>query len=173
MSFELDKDEKILFEIRRSWFVLFEETIGLLFSVLIPVILISFLESTNFISFSGNKEILLTIIILSWIFIVWNIIFIVWTNYYLDIFIVTNKHIIDIEQKSLFVREVSIVNLRNVQDITSEVNGLLATIIGFGDLNVQSAGENREFVIKTVTNPELIRSKIKQAIADCQNINSV
>jgi hypothetical protein len=169
MSFELDKDEKVLFEIRRSWFVLFEETIGLLFSTLIPILLISFLESTNYVIFSGNKEILLTIIMLFWIFIVWNIIFIVWTNYYLDIFVVTNKHIIDIEQKNLFVREVAVVNLKNIQDVTSNVDGLLASIIGFGDLYVQSAGEKREFVIKTVTNPELVRSKIKQAIADSQN----
>jgi hypothetical protein len=168
MSFELDKDEKILFEIRRSWFVLFSETIGLLFATLIPIILVSILESTNAVVFSGNKEILLTIILLSWIFIIWNIIFIVWTNYYLDIFIVTNKHVIDIEQKSLFVREVAIVNLKNIQDVTSEVNGILATIIGFGDLTVQSAGESREFVIRTVTNPELIRSKIKQAIDQSQ-----
>lgn len=168
MSFELDKDEKILFEIRRSWFVLFSETVGLLFATLIPIVLISILEATNIVVFSGNKEILLTIILLSWIFIIWNIIFIVWTNYYLDIFIVTNKHVIDIEQKSLFVREVAVVNLRNIQDVTSEVNGLLATIIGFGDLRVQSSGERREFVIETVTNPDLIRSKIKQAIADSQ-----
>ncbi len=165
MSFKLDIDEHIIFQVRRSWFVLFEKTIALIFSILIPLILMSFVETTNTIKIGGNKEFFLMILMLSWIFVVWNLIFVVWTDYYLDIFVITNKHLIDIEQKGLFRREVSILNLKNIQDITTDITGLIATIIGFGDLKIQSAGSRREFIIKEINKPEMVRTKIKEAIS--------
>lgn len=165
MSFELDKDEYVIYEARRSWIVLFSQTIGWIFSILIPIILFSAIQSSEKIEFAGNENALLMIFLMSWVFIVWNAIFVVWTDHYLDILVITNKNLIDIEQKGLFVRDIAIVNLSNVEDVTTVVDGVLATLGGYGDLKIQSAGSETEFVLKRLHNPVFVRSKIREAIS--------
>ena len=72
---------------------------------------------------------------------------------------------IDIEQKGLFTREVSIISLKDIQDTTTVITGFVATVVGFGHLIIQSAGSRREFVIKNLDKPSLVRAKIKEAIS--------
>lgn len=165
MSFELDKDEYIIYEARRSWIVLFSQTIGWIFSILVPLIFFSAIQSSDSIQFAGNENALLMIFLLSWVFVVWNAIFVIWTDYYLDILVITNKNLIDIEQKGLFTRDIAIVNLSNVEDVTTVVDGLVATLGLFGDLKIQSAGSETEFVLKKIHNPIFVRSKIREAIS--------
>jgi len=165
MSFHLDKNEYIIFEARRNWIVLWGKTIGLLFSILIPIFIFSLLGATNFVTFSGNKDALFMVFVLSWIFLVWNLMFVAWTDHYLDIFVITNKNLIDIEQKGIFNREVSVLSLDKIQDITTKVGGFVPTVIGYGDLFIQTAGSEKEFILKSIDKPNFVRSKIKEAIS--------
>ncbi|MHA1748185.1 MAG: hypothetical protein ACTSYF_06020 [Promethearchaeota archaeon] len=64
-----------------------------------------------------------------------------WTVYYLNVLIITNKRIIDVEQHSLFRREVSEFMLVKVQDVTIEIPNFTASLFKFGNIIVQTAGE--------------------------------
>lgn len=163
MSFKLDKDEFVVFESRRSWYAVWGKTMGLIFSILIPLILFSLFESLNEIQFSGDKSALLTAFVLIWVFIIWNFLFLLWTDHYLDIVVITNKNLIDVEQKGIFAREISILELSKIQDITTDVGGFIPTVLGFGDIHIQSAGTSKEFLIKNIANPDVVRNKIKEA----------
>lgn len=165
MSFHLDKDEYVVFESRRSWFVLWSKTIGVIFSILIPVILFSAITAFPDINLGPHQSYIFMIFLLSWVFIVWNLIFVAWTDYWLDILIITNKNLIDIEQKGIFAREISVLQLDKIQDTTTEIHGFVATVLGYGDLRIQSAGNDKEFVLKNVDNPNIVRAKIKEAIS--------
>jgi uncharacterized membrane protein YdbT with pleckstrin-like domain len=88
-----------------------------------------------------------------------------WTDYYLDVWIVTNRRVIDVEQRGLFSREIATMQLSKIQDITTEVKGFLPTLIGFGDVHVQTAGLEREFVIRGVPHPHKTREMIESALA--------
>ena len=79
-----------------------------------------------------------------------------WMDYYLDVWIVTEKRIMDIEQRGLFSREVAEIPMANVQDVTIEVLGIIETILKFGTIKIQTAGE-REFTIDDV--PRLAQVK--------------
>lgn len=59
--------------------------------------------------------------------------------------IVTDLNITQILQYSLFSRKVSQLNLVNVEDVTSVQKGLLPTIFGFGELKIETAGEQANF----------------------------
>lgn len=166
MAFTLDTNEYVFHEERRSWFVLWVKTITWIFSILIPIIIFSIVESLNFIQIGGNKDAFLMVFLLSWIFIIWNGIFIIWTDYYLDVLVITNKNLINIEQKGFFSREVAVLNLNKIQDITTELHGFIETAINYGDIRVQSAGKEKEFVLHDINRPEFVRSKIKEAISD-------
>ncbi len=165
MSFNLDKDENVVYEARRNWFYVWARSVTVFFSILVPIVLFAIFKSVDFIKIEGNSDALFMILILVWFFVAWNIIFIFWTNHFLDILVITNKHLIDIEQKGIFSREVSVIQLSKIQDITTDVNGFIPTIMSFGDLSIQSAGSHTRFVIKDLDNPDFVRSKIKQAIS--------
>lgn len=95
-----------------------------------------------------------------WTLLLWAKFFAIWTDYYLDVWIVTDRRIVNIDQKGLFHREVSTLRMERIQDVTLEIEGIIATVLGFGDVLVQTAGETGEFVIKGVNNPEHIKRKI-------------
>lgn len=92
--------------------------------------------------------------------ILWSIFFVMWTNYYLDVWVITNHRVVDIEQFSLFSRDVSEFRLDRIQDITIEVKGLIPTILNFGNLHVQTAGMMRELMIRDVHDPYSTKNRI-------------
>ncbi len=59
--------------------------------------------------------------------------------------IVTDINITQILQYGLFNRKVSQLNLINVEDVTSIQKGILPTLFGFGELKIETAGEQANF----------------------------
>jgi len=47
-----------------------------------------------------------------------------------------------------------------VQDATSEVKGKVATVLNFGNVYVQTAGEEKRFVFEEIPAPRQVASKI-------------
>lgn len=80
-------------------------------------------------------------------------IFIRWLDYYLDVWIITDQRIIDIEQKGLFNRQISEIAMDRVQNVTIEIPGFIPTMLKFGNIKIQTAGEG-EFTISQVPNFE-------------------
>lgn len=84
--------------------------------------------------------------------------------YYLDVWVVTNKRVIDIQQHSLWRRTISEQPLSRVQDITSDVHGIFPTLFGYGDIKVQTAGAEKEFTFKNIPHPEQMSQAILELI---------
>ena len=59
--------------------------------------------------------------------------------------IVTDRNITQILQHGLFNRKVSQLNMVNVEDVTSIQRGLFASIFGYGELKIETAGEQANF----------------------------
>lgn len=160
---KIDKNEKMLLKVRKHWLVLlFNMTflVGWIIVPLILLVLINFFPVLEIFQFDGNPIFLLGFLISSWLLIVWIVGFITWTDYYLDILIITNRRIFDIEQKGLFNRESSMFRMDRIQDVTVEVNGILATFLNFGDIHIQTAGEGREFIARFIPNPYEVKKII-------------
>ena len=81
-------------------------------------------------------------------------------DYWLDVFILTDKRILDINQKGLFNRTVSELRLYRTQDVTTEVKGFIHTIFDYGDVFIQTAGEKQRFVFEDVPHPNLVAKLI-------------
>jgi uncharacterized membrane protein YdbT with pleckstrin-like domain len=91
---------------------------------------------------------------------VWLYSFMIWIDYYFDIWVITSERIINVEQKGLFSREVSELRYSKIQDVTMEVNGFLPTVLNYGDIRVQTAGEEEEFLFRTISDPYTIKGII-------------
>ena len=96
---------------------------------------------------------------------IWLIFLTQFTDYYLDVDIITNDRIIDIEQTSLFGRSISELDLTRVQDVHSEIKGIIASFFNYGLVVVQTAAEHENFVFKQVPNPHGVRQRILELAA--------
>lgn len=142
--------------VRKHWLMVAGPGIFFLLLILIPPV---FLALTPFVIPSSSMEKVEPLINfgLALYFMVLTVfLFLFWTLYYLDMWIITSNRIIDIEQHGLFSREISEIPMIRVQDVTIEIHGLLETLLKFGTIRVQTAGE-REFFIKGV--PKLYEIK--------------
>lgn len=147
----LDKDEKIEIIIRKHWFIFFSESVIFLAMAVIPILLPLDFDLKIF-----------SFVYLTWLLALWMTFTYEWTDYYLDALIITNKRIIDVEQKGLFSREIASCFLENIQDVTINVSGVIATFLDFGKLSVQTAGERREFIMRGAKSP----NKVKRIILE-------
>ena len=87
-----------------------------------------------------------------------------WTTYYMDIWVITNRRIIDIDYLRLFDRNIAMVRFERVQDVTTHVQGIVGTLLRYGSVVVQTAGSDREFVIDQIANPEALRDVINRQV---------
>lgn len=77
--------------------------------------------------------------------------------------IVTNHHIVDIDQIGLFNRTVSTLRLEEIQDISAKINGPLQNILQYGTIIIQTAGERENFVFDFVPDPYDLERYILEA----------
>ncbi len=77
--------------------------------------------------------------------------------------LVTDKSLVQILQKTLFIRKVSRLSMSNVEDVNEEQRGILASIFNFGTLTVQTAGTEDNFVFTLCPNPANLADKIIEA----------
>lgn len=76
-----------------------------------------------------------------------------------NVLIFTNEHLIEVEQNGLFGRIISEVSFNREQDISGNRSGFFATIFDYGNVTVQSAGENVHFVFRYARDPEEISNE--------------
>jgi hypothetical protein len=80
------------------------------------------------------------------------------------VLIVTNLHVLDIEQIGLWHREISTLQLQKIQDISSKTEGIIPSLLNYGDLEIQSAGSFTNFIVKGIQKPDLLRQKMNEQI---------
>ncbi len=80
--------------------------------------------------------------------------------FYLDISIVTDDRIIEVEQFGLFSRRTSEFDLVHVQDVTTDVHGLFASLFNYGNVIAKTASITADLIFYNVSNPNKIREDI-------------
>jgi hypothetical protein len=148
-----DPDERIISEKRRHWFFLAVKLAVVVFMAILPLVAGGFLLATPIVPVTDYGLSAFLGFYVLWLFLLWVSVFYMWTVFILDMWIITDKKFIDIEQIGLFHREIATLSLEDVQDVTVEVAGIFATWLDFGKVTVQTAGQEREFIIGGIRNP--------------------
>jgi uncharacterized membrane protein YdbT with pleckstrin-like domain len=76
---------------------------------------------------------------------------------------VTDKSLVQVVQKTLFIRKVSRLSMSNVEDVNEEQRGILASIFNYGTLTVQTAGTEDNFIFTLCPNPAGLADRIIEA----------
>lgn len=80
--------------------------------------------------------------------------------HYLSLQIITEMRMVDVEQAGLFGREVTEIQIENVEEVTSKATGILATVFNFGNVTVQTSGAQIGFIFENVAHPETVKKLI-------------
>lgn len=154
-----DKEEVIVVT-RQHWIALLGRTIevSILFIILPLIYGIVLFAYPDF--FIPPYNYLLFAVAVIYGYAVWAFAFLSWAQYWFDIAIITSERIVKIDQKSMFSREISEFRISRVQDVRVEINGMPATLLKFGDVYVETAGEGPAFVFRAIPNPERIKDII-------------
>lgn len=156
------ENEEVILFLRRHWFIFFMRLLLILVAIIgLVIIYIIFNAATVNLNESEYYNLLLFGESLATLFI-WNFFFILWLDYYLDAWIVTNERIINIEQRGFFTRKISELKLTKIQDVTSEIIGVIPTLIDYGNIHVQTAGEKERFTFYQIPNPNHVKNIIVQ-----------
>jgi uncharacterized membrane protein YdbT with pleckstrin-like domain len=158
--FEAQQDgEQVKLLFRKHWFTL---TPGMF--VVVTLYLIGFFLLFLPIFISGVIEgsvYNLYVLALSLLFLIaTNILFSVVLLYYLNVGIVTDRHIVEIIQQRFFARKVSQIELGRIQDVTSSQMGVWQTMLNFGQIDIQTAGETPNVFFKKVPRPQELTENI-------------
>ncbi len=83
-------------------------------------------------------------------------------NYTQSVFVVTNHRIINVEQHGYLHRKILETELHQIQDISSQSDGISRLIFKYGNLMIRTAGVSTgsEIVVKDIPNPYDVQQKI-------------
>jgi hypothetical protein len=157
---DLGSEEEIIKVLHRNWFYLFQQFflifvimlffVGSIFAV--PIFFPNIIAAQYAASVAFMENLMMLAI--------WIYGFLIWVDYYFDIWIITSERVINIEQRGMFTRKVSELRFAKIEDITTEVKGFLPTVINYGDVKIQTAAEEAEFLFRTVSDPYEVKNII-------------
>ncbi len=163
---ELEKDEIVLQTIRKHWFVIGIDLFSILLLMLFPLFLILI---SGLIPELTTLTQTITLPVFLYGLAAWSLLslmlgFMIWTHYYLDLWIITDRRIITIDQIHFFNRKVSSFRLERLQDIKVTINGIIPTFLNYGTLRAQTASAmENNFMSHGLPDPREIQATIQRA----------
>jgi membrane protein YdbS with pleckstrin-like domain len=161
-----DTDEKILYLLRRShitnigWVIL----VGILIAA--PLFFTPYLWNLQIDGHALLSPIYITILLASWYLMVTGFTLFKFFNWFFNVYLITNKKIVDFDFYGLTYKNIADTTLSNVEDVTAKISGPINMVFNIGDVFVQTAAENREFDFAQIDDPGRVRDIISDLIAD-------
>ena len=162
--------------VQRSTYVLFRQLILPVLALLIALPLTIYMPMTAVNVLNDNSSLwygVMTLVILALLIYI----SFTYTNYVDDVYIFTNKRIIDIERRYIFFYEMRIeVDYKNIRDIKVKVPNVLQRLLDIGDVIIDVAG-SPGMILPTVDHPFYLQDKIyevqkyKEKVGDVKKIN--
>ncbi|MFA7228008.1 MAG: PH domain-containing protein [Melioribacteraceae bacterium] len=150
MRTPIRKDEKILFETRKHWFIL-------IIPFMIPLLLIA-LTVYVYLKDSSISPYFMLIPLFSFFFLVYK-----YYSWKFDLWVVTSHRVIDeCGVLSINSKESPIDKINNV----SYQQSLMGRMFGFGNVQIQTAAEMGETSYSCIARPE----KLKEALSNAQEL---
>lgn len=81
-------------------------------------------------------------------------------KWFFSVNIVTSDRIVDVDFSNILFHRFSEAQLENIEDITHSPVGILSSIFDYGDVYIQTAGQNPEFEFKGVPRPRDIQDTL-------------
>lgn len=169
-EFELEPGEFVVLQVRKHWFIFLTELLPYAIIAVLPFALPEILQFVtplaHYAKLLDSHVPLYRAALSVWLLIAWTGAWGTFTRYFLNAWVLTSQRIVTIKQRRFFSRKVSSLLLPRVQDVTTDVSGILPSLLGIGNIKVQSAGADVEFTIRGIPRPEQMRDLILKYIPE-------
>ncbi|TAK95264.1 hypothetical protein EPO05_04670 [Patescibacteria group bacterium] len=162
ISNEALEHNDVVLVIRPHWFYILVQFIPVIVIAGLLVASLQFMPTMVASSDNPQAETIFLFVVTTLGLLIWIYAAIVWVENYFDVLIIMKRKIININQKTLFVRRISEVKFERVQDVTVEVSGVFPTLLNYGSIQVQSAGENEWFTVLNIPDPYEVKNMIME-----------
>jgi hypothetical protein len=154
------ENEKICLVVREHWMVFFFRFLA--WALFAAILLMSDWAVNQFAPILKTSPYLEYLNLLKSVYFMFLLLglLIIWVIYYLNVQIITNERVVDIVQDSLIRRKISELHISRLEDVTSEVTGILGTFLDYGNVYIQTAAETERFTFSRVPNPAAIEKLI-------------
>lgn len=177
---QLESDEKIIKIVRKHWFIVLSHAISIGAVAVAPLLILVVVNSLQQETYLTSSTIDFSqylphffFFFSFWLLISWMTFAHIWTIFHLDVWVVTDRRVIVIDQVSLFKRHIGSFRLEKLQDVNIEVNGIIATFFNYGlvECETASSGRGKNFSTRSLPNPRELKSTILKA-ADIRMLKS-
>ena len=167
---QLEPGEEVLKTVRKHWFIIVAELFGtflmLVFPFFVLFLMALFPETLLKVNLDiANYTALIIFAVAGWSVLSLMAGFMTWTHYYLDLWIITDRRIILVDQIHFFNRNVSIFRLERLQDIEFYISGIIPTLLNFGTIKAQTASAfESNFKTNGLPDPRELQAIIQKAM---------
>ncbi|MDO8729099.1 MAG: PH domain-containing protein [bacterium] len=159
-SFEgQEKNEEVILLLRRHPFVILLPIALFSLACIVPIVI--GIVFGSYLSAHGLLSLYLFVTNV-WFLIIWLAAFYSLTMYTLNTITITDHRIINSDQHGFFNRQISELHGHRIQDVSTHTNGLIETVLKYGDITVQTAGTEKQFVFHQIPRPDKVKDAIMQ-----------
>lgn len=166
---EREESEEVLLVLRPHWFSNIKWVLITFLMIFVPSLLryLSFGTAIfNVNILPGAYEFIATLIWFTFVFIFAFESFLSW---YFDLYIITDRRVIDIHFNNLLDVKSSEANIDVIQDVTSRVSGFAQTMFNYGNVTIQTAGTVGELCFEKVPNPSRVTEVLQELKEEIKN----
>lgn len=155
------KHEEVLCFTRKHWVLIVPYIVVFIILILCVALIFSYVGIPEAKSYLGGDTyiVIMTIGVFSITFLLHHI-FIKIFNYYLKVFIITNTRVIELNKTLYFVDDRDTIDLSDIQDLSMQKEGIMHTILDYGQLRIIIASLSKEKLVKYIPNPDYYFRKI-------------
>jgi len=142
--------EKIILMLRQHWITQLGWIMAAVAGVFVPLIFV-WIPILDFLK--PNYQLMSLI---GWYLLLIAFIYEKFISWFYQVFIITDERIIDINFINLVYKELSEAKIDNIEDVTYRQGGVVKAMFNFGDVVIQTAGEQREFMVESAPEPNRV-----------------
>ncbi len=145
--------------IQRSLYVLYKRLLLPVLIILAALSMAAIFPAFGVVgqSFAGYWWFIMGLVVFA--MLVWGAL--IYANYVDDVYILTNKRLIDIERRLMFFFEARAeTEYKNIRDIKVKVSNVIERVLDIGDVFIETPGSNPDITLQSVDHPFVVQDTI-------------
>lgn len=155
ITFQTQKETETILLFLRSHFV--TNALWIIASIILvclPLIITIFLPLFKIDFLSSPAENRFAIVFIPFYYLlVFSYVFLNFLHWFYNVFIVTSQRVVDIDYSDVVVHNIAITTLSHIEDVNYTQSGFIPTFLHYGNLFVQTAGNERNFEAFSIPKP--------------------
>ena len=162
VPFQLQPTETVTMVLRRHWMHLYPRlALLVLIAVVPPIAIWAAVEAVA--DATGTARLVLALVGLTWAG-GWLVrAYLLWYRYENDVWVVTDQRLVDSLKRHWFHHRMASVDLVDIEDVAVVREGFLRTMFDFGDVQVQTAAQQPNFILSAIPRPSSVLTAIDAA----------